>query len=135
MPQSPITADFKISLVMVPNKEEVNTFPVTLSVTFTLKQSFLHCQPCLSYSFSKLSSRASEPVSKTITTKKENFPAYMTFGLLDTKKLPCWYQNVKIMLIHCLLIPKCALPESYNPCQNGSIATFTHGKIPMLTVF
>ena len=42
------------------------------------------------------------------------------------------------MLIHCSLLPKFAVRESYNPhiCQNDGIArTFTHTKIFIFTVY
>ena len=67
----------------------------------------------------------------------EIFMLHSYSHFLRTKKLAQIYQQEKVMLICCLLLPKYAVGENYNPCmcQNGGIAqTFTLVKISMFTV-
>ena len=65
----------------------------------------------------------------------EIFALHYICAFLRSKKLAQIYQHAKIKLIHCLLLPKFAVHESYKPhiCQNGTISqTFTPEKYPHL---
>ena len=67
-----------------------------------------------------------------ICVNVENFALHKYLRFSRTTKLGRIYQHAKIILIHCLLLPKFAVRERYNPCicQNGGIAgTFTHVNI------
>ena len=57
---------------------------------------------------------------------------YLPFS--HTKKLVRIYQHVKIMLLHCLLLPKYAVRESYNP-KMVALHEYLHAqKYPRFTV-
>ena len=54
--------------------------------------------------------------SITNTVLCRNFPTTLIFALFAHQDLVRIYQHAKIMIIHSLLLPKFAVPKSYNPC-------------------